>query len=180
MRKDTVGLVVAMLLTMIAAAEGQTLECGYVTLRIGEAEKEAVAQLNGAGYKNFASVDESEPKTFQTFLGPGDLPSHPVALPANICEVEFVQHKITYVARHWTKDVKSDLDAVHNIIEAFHAIVPFAKHDACDIFDSYQSTPEYESKSVTVSCGSHRLRVSAGKDNGKPTYDIEENIGTMT
>jgi len=70
MAKGVVGLAVGLLLAMATAAKGQMLECGYVTLRLGEPEKEAEAQLNGAGYKNFASVDESQPKTFQTFLGP--------------------------------------------------------------------------------------------------------------
>ncbi len=178
MRKDIVGLAIAMLLTMIAAAKGQTLECGSVTLRIGEPEKAAVAQLNRAGYKNFASVDESQPKTFQTFLGPEDMPSHPVA-PANICEVEFVQHKITYVARHWTKDAKSDLDAIHNVVEALHAIVPAPKRATCDMVTLYQSSPEYESKSVRISCGSHTVTILSGKTRGEPTYDIAESIGSM-
>jgi len=178
MHKDIVGLVVATLLTLTAAAKGQSLECGFVNLRVGEAEKEAVAQLNSAGYKNFASVDESQPKTLQTFLGPGDLPLHSVA-PANICEVEFVQHKITYVARHWTKDVKSDVDAIHNVVEAFHALVPAPKGATCDLVTLNQSSPDNESKSVEISCGSHAVTILSGKTNGKPTYDINESIGSM-
>lgn len=163
---------------MVTAATGQTLECGYAALRLGEAETEAVEQLNGAGYKNFAAVDASQLKTFQTFLGLGDRPSHPAA-PTEVCEVEFVKHKITYVARHWTRDVKDELDAIHNVVEALHSIVPAPKRATCDMFTLYQSSPEYESKSVKISCGSHTVTIFSGKTNGKPMYDIAESIGSM-
>lgn|SRR5208282_3524581 len=177
MVKCVVALVVGAFLTVITAAKAQTLECGYVTLRLGETEKEAVEQLSSNGYKNFASVDESQPKTFQTFLGPGDLPSHPIA-PTKLCEVEFVKHKITYVERHWNEDVKSELDAIHNVVEALHAVVPAPGRATCDIFVLHQSSPEYESESAKISCGSHTIYILVGKDNGKPTYDISENIGS--
>jgi hypothetical protein len=83
MARGVVGLVVGALLTVVTAAKCQTLECGYVTLHLGESEREAVQQLNNAGFKNFAPVDESQLKTMQTFLG---------SSPADICEVEFVKH----------------------------------------------------------------------------------------
>jgi hypothetical protein len=175
MAKGVVGFLVVVLLTVVTA-KGQTLECGYATLHLGESEKQAVEELNGAGYKNFAGVDESQPKTFQIFLGPGERPSLPIA-PTDVCEVEFVKHKITSVARHWTKDVKTELDAIRNVVEALHAMVPAPEHATCDVFDFYQSSPEYENKSVTISCGSHTVTIVSGKTNGRPTYDIEESIG---
>jgi hypothetical protein len=179
MAKGFVVLAVSALLVLATAAKGQTLECGYGLLRLGEPEKEAVGQLNVAGYKNFAPVDASQLKTFQTFLGPGDLPSHPVAPPAAVCEVEFVEHKIAYVARHWTKDMKSELDAIRNVVEALHAIVPAAGRATCDIFNLQQPSPEGESKSVTISCGSHTVTILSGRTDGKSTCDIAENIGSM-
>jgi hypothetical protein len=106
----------------------------------------------------------------QTFLG---------SSPADICEVEFVKHKVTYVARHWTKDVRNQLDAIHNVVEALHSIAPPPKNATCDIFNFYQSSPEYESKSVKISCGARTVTIQAGKTDGKPTYDIAENIGSM-
>jgi hypothetical protein len=170
MAKGFVKFVIGALITVVTAAKGQTLECGYVTLQLGESEREAVGQLNNAGFKNFAPVDESQMKTMQTFLG---------SSPGDICEVEFVKHKVAYAARHWTKNVRNELDAIHNVVEALHAIVPAPGTATCDIFNFYQSSPEYESKSVKISCGSHTVRIQAGKTNGKPTYDITEDIGTM-
>jgi hypothetical protein len=178
MVKFVVTLVVSAFLTVVTVAKAQTLECGYVTLRLGEPEKEAVEQLGINGYKNFASVDESQPKIFQTFLGPGGLPPHPVA-PTKVCEVEFVKHKITYVARHWNENVRSELDAIHNVVEAIQAIMPPPGHATCDIFALHQPSPEHEGESATISCGSHTITIQVGKANGKSTYDISENIGSM-
>ncbi len=178
MTKGITGLVLGTLLTVTTAAKGQTLDCGYATLHLGEAEAEAVEQLNGVGYKNFAAVDASQLKTFQTFLGPGERPSHPTA-PTDVCEVEFVKHKITYVVRHWTKNVKNELDAVHNVVEALHAIAPAAERASCEMFTFDQSSPEYQSKSVKISCGSHTVIILSGKTKGEPTYDIAESIGNM-
>jgi hypothetical protein len=88
----------------------------------------------------------------------------------------FINDQVTFVSKNWDVDVHGDLDYGRVLIGLLHKFEE-ENHTNCTIKTSYQNTPDLDSKSATLACGSKQIRLYLTEYKGAKSIQITETLG---